>query len=71
MAKRHWRQFERRKTAVTLLSGASIIGVLWEATPEFLVLRDASVAVEGAGDVPADGVVVLLRDQVDYVQVLG
>lgn len=71
MARRHWRQFERRKAAVTLRSGASVIGVLWEATPEFLTLREASMTVEGAGDVPADGIMVLPREHVEFLQVLG
>lgn len=71
MARRHWRKFERRRVAVTLSNDMTVLGVLWETSPEFFELRDVMIPVEGRGDVPADGVMVVERARVLYLQVLA
>lgn len=67
--KRWWLKFERRRVAVTLKSGAVFLGVLVDVSPEFMELAEASVESEG-GPVPADGVVLIERANVNYLQVL-
>lgn len=66
---KHWRRFERRKVAVTLKTGTVFVGVLYSTSPEFFELADASV-VTPEQETPADGVVLVDRGNVDYLQVL-
>ena len=66
---RHWRRFLRRKVAVTLKSGTAFVGVLYSTSPEFFELASAAV-VTAEQEIPADGLVLVERSNVDYVQVL-
>lgn len=60
----------RSRVIVTLASGESFDGILWEADRDVWVLRDAR-ALGGGRDgatVGLDGEVVLLADQILYAQ---
>lgn len=69
MTKRLIRQRRLRKVVATLKSGASFTGVLYEADSESFILREA-VAVSGSKLVPVDGEILVLRGDLDYLQVL-
>lgn len=61
----------RHRVIVTLKSGAAFGGVLYEADSEAFVLKEATVLEDNGTDrrpVPADGVIVVLRADVDYLQ---
>lgn len=61
----------RHRVIVTLKSGAAFGGVLYEADAEAIVLKDASVLEANGTDrnpVPADGSIVILRGDVDFMQ---
>lgn len=68
---RVWRSRLRRTVIVQLKSGVSFEGVLFEAYPEALVLRNAVAHEHGPKGEPApvDGEVVLLRQDVAFIQV--
>lgn len=56
----------RRAVMVTLKSGASFKGVLTDADAHALVLKGAEAV--GAEVVPVDGELIVLRADVDYMQ---
>lgn len=60
----------RRKVIVTLRSGDSFGGVLWEADSHAFVVREAVLYGAGANRTPlgVDGEVLLLAEDVLYVQ---
>lgn len=61
----------KHRVIVTLKSGAAFGGILYEADPEAFVLKEATVLEDNGTDrrpVPADGVIVVLRADVDYLQ---
>jgi small nuclear ribonucleoprotein (snRNP)-like protein len=61
----------RHRVIVTLKSGAAFGGVLYEADSEAIVLKEASVLEASGTDrhpVPADGSIVVLRAEIDYLQ---
>jgi small nuclear ribonucleoprotein (snRNP)-like protein len=62
----------RRHVIVTLKTGAAFRGVLYATDREALVLRDAQALAYGAQrtNVPVEGEALLLRSDVDYLQVL-
>jgi len=61
----------RRTVVVTKKSDQrSIVGVLWSRWFGVWVLKSAKVENEQGNLVPADGEVVVLIDNIDYVQVL-
>lgn len=57
----------RQHVVVTLKSGDTFAGVLWEWDRECFVLRNAA-AVAPEGSVPADGELVFLAAEVSYLQ---
>ena len=59
---------ERRRAIVTLKSGASFGGVLFEVDRESLRLRNADLLTGGEQPVPVDGEVLILRADVAYLQ---
>lgn len=61
------RQHTRRAVLVTLKTGETFQGVLFEADAESLVLRDASLVANGAR-VPVDGALLVLRPDIAYMQ---
>lgn len=58
-----------KRIIVTLKSGATFDGVLWEHDSEAWVLRNAEVIGLGKADrVPVDGEVVLMVKDIDFTQ---
>lgn len=69
--KRIIRNHLRHRVIVTLRTGAAFGGVLYEADSEAVVLKDATALESNGTDrvaVPADGSMVFLRDNIDYLQ---
>jgi hypothetical protein len=60
----------RRRCIVNLREGDSIEGVLWTRRGRWLVLKDARLIHGDDRPVPADGEVLIDRDQVNFLQVL-
>jgi hypothetical protein len=61
----------RRKVIITKKSdGRSIMGVLWSRWLGVWVLKQSQVENDKGQLVPADGEVVVLRENIDFVQVL-
>jgi small nuclear ribonucleoprotein (snRNP)-like protein len=58
-----------RRVIVTLKSGQAFAGLLYEHDRDALVLRDVKTVDRGGDHIPVDGEVVLLLDEVDYLQV--
>lgn len=59
---------ERRRVIVTLKDGQSFAGVLFKASREALMVRNAELLAAGQRAVPVDGEVLVLRADVLYVQ---
>lgn len=66
--KRVVRDRVRQRVIVTLKSGGAFSGVLWDWDREAFVLRAAAQLVEGAAPISADGELVFLASDVDYLQ---
>ncbi|MBA3654250.1 MAG: hypothetical protein H0W70_08655 [Actinobacteria bacterium] len=66
--KRLIRQRERRRVVATLKSGSAFYGVLYATDPEAFVLRDATAHQPGQEPVAVDGEVLILRADLDYLQ---
>jgi hypothetical protein len=60
----------RQTVIVTLKTGASFRGVLYDADREALVLRGTQVLGGREGAAPVDGELVVLVADVDYLQVV-
>jgi small nuclear ribonucleoprotein (snRNP)-like protein len=65
------RQRLRRRVLVELKSGGSFAGVLFDADRESLVLRNAeALGIDGRGErTPVDGEVLILREEVAFLQI--
>lgn len=68
--KRVIRQRLRRRAVVNLHDGTAFSGVLFEVDAEAIVLRNAEQlgAGEKGTNVVADGEILILRDEVAYIQ---
>lgn len=64
--KNRWRE----RIVVTLKSGESFMGVLWSNDSKALVIRQAAAvgAGENRSDLPLDGEVIVLMNDVAYLQ---
>lgn len=60
----------RRKVIITRKNDRSIIGILWSRWFGVWTIKQAQVETEKGEIRPADGEVVVLRENIDYVQVL-
>ena len=60
----------RRKVIVTLKNNRSVMGVLWARAFGVWTLQKASVESETGKMVPVDGEFIVLRENIQYVQVL-
>lgn len=59
----------RQRVLIVLKSGTTVRGVLWEASRDFLEVRDAAIhARDGSSPGKADGAVVVERRDVDFYQ---
>lgn len=64
------RQRLRRRVVVTLKSGAAFRGLLFDVDRESVVLRDTEHLNDTArGPIPVDGELLVLRADIDYLQV--
>lgn len=59
----------RQQVIVTLKSGESFSGVLWEWDREAFVLKSAHLLAAGESPINVDGELVLLAADVSYMQV--
>lgn len=58
----------RRRAIVSLKGGEAFAGVLWQWDRQALVLRNAAHVADPQRPVPVDGEVVVLAQDVAYVQ---
>lgn len=61
----------RQSVLVNTLSDQTFRGVLWEKSGEFLVLKSTEMAKNRAEWIRIDGDVVIPRESVEFIQVLG
>jgi small nuclear ribonucleoprotein (snRNP)-like protein len=61
----------RRRVVVNLSDGRAFSGVLTARRRRLLVLRNAELLEKGLSPVAIDGVVVIERDRVEFVQAAG
>lgn len=60
-----------REVIVNLKTGTSFSGVLWEKRRGYIVLRDAKMLQARGDAIKMVGEVVIERDNVDFIQVVG
>ena len=58
----------KRRAIVTLKSGESFAGVVFDVDREMVLLRNAELLTAGERAVPVDGEVLILRADVAYLQ---
>lgn len=61
----------RRRVLANLIDGQAMNGVLIARRGRYLVLRDVTLLSPGAEPTAMDGEVLLDRDRVDFLQVMG
>lgn len=61
----------RRRVLVNLQGDRALVGVLWQRSGGWLVLRDARLMVPGEEPAPIDGEAVVEAARVEFVQMLG
>lgn len=59
----------RQRVLITLKSGETFAGVLWEYDREAFVLKDAAQLNPGEAPIPVDGEWVTLASEVAYLQI--
>lgn len=62
---------ERRTVIVNTTTGKAFRGVLWERGGRHLVLRNAELLRPGGEVAPIDGELVIDRENVEFIQVIG
>lgn len=60
-----------RRVIVTTKTDRTFRGLLWEQRRGFLVLREAEALKDRGAVVPVDGELVIERENVDFIQVIG
>lgn len=65
-----FRHVAHRRVVVNLWSGTAIAGVVTKTRSGYCVIRDATVIESGSKPAPADGEIIVDRNQIDYIQVL-
>ncbi|WP_218951964.1 hypothetical protein [Amycolatopsis anabasis] len=61
----------RRRVVVSLVDDQAITGVLWRRHRRLVVLRSAQLVQPGREPVRMDGDVVIERDRINWVQIVG
>ncbi len=61
----------RRRVVVSLVDDQAITGILWRRHRRLLVVRSASLVQPGREAVAMDGDVVIERDRINWVQIVG
>jgi hypothetical protein len=64
------RRLVRRRVVINTKTERAFIGVLWSRLFGIWVLKDAKMLKESGQQVPLDGEVVVLKRDIDFVQVL-
>ncbi|QGJ87557.1 Ro-like RNA binding protein [Gordonia phage Faith5x5] len=60
----------QQRVVINLKSGTAVIGVVTAKKRTFCVVRDAAIVSVGApSPVPADGEIVVDRNEIDYIQI--
>lgn len=62
---------EVRRVVVNLKSDRAFRGVLWRRRRDYLVLRDVEILKPGGGTLRMDGEVVVMAENVDFIQVVS
>jgi small nuclear ribonucleoprotein (snRNP)-like protein len=62
---------EKRVVIVNTRTDRAFRGVLWRRRWGYVVLRNAEMLKPRGETVPVDGEVVIARDNVDFIQVIG
>lgn len=70
MARSYGKLAMSRRVMVNLTSGSAIDGILWDDRGPLIVLRDGNLHSEG-GSAPLDGEVIIERERINFVQVVG
>lgn len=65
-----WRRYVRQRVVVNLKTGSAIEGVLY-GTGQPLEVKDPTVHEPGAEPAKADGSILVDRNNVDYIQIVG
>lgn len=63
-----WRTVTARRVVINLKTGRAVDGLLCRRSGDLLFLRQAVALEPGAEPVPVDGEVVVLRGDVDFIQ---
>ncbi|OXM69637.1 hypothetical protein [Amycolatopsis vastitatis] len=61
----------RRRVVVSLVDDQAITGILWRRHRRLVVMRSASLVQPGREAVAMDGDVVIERDRINWVQIVG
>ena len=64
-----WRTVTGRRVVLNLKTGRAVDGLLVRRTGDLLFLRQAVALEPGAEPAPVDGEVVVLRGEIDFIQV--
>lgn len=70
MAKSYGRLAANRRVMVNLTTGTAVDGILWDDRGPLIVLKDANIHTNGQS-APVDREVIIERDRIDFVQVVG
>lgn len=65
-----WSGLMRRRVVVSLKSGNGFRGVCYRKRGSLLTLKDVTGLDEHSQERPVDGEVVVLRENIDYIQVI-
>lgn len=65
------RTLVRHRVVVNLTTDRAFTGILWAQRGPLLVLRDVTMLEPGADPAAVDGEVVIERDKVEFVQIVG
>jgi small nuclear ribonucleoprotein (snRNP)-like protein len=68
---RAWSHLMHHNVVVNLTSGKAFDGIMWERRGPLLVLRKARMLEAGHDAIEVDGEVVIERDKVEFIQLLG
>ena len=61
----------RRRVVVSLVDDQAVTGILWRRHRRLVVLRSAQLVQPGREPVGMDGDVVIERDRINWIQIVG
>jgi len=59
-----------KKVLVNLINGKAFRGVLYDSQKAFILLKDAEIIEPGNNPVKATGSIIILKEKIDFIQVL-